>query len=153
MDEYVSKPIHVQELLETIESVLGRSRPGGTARPRHEQVVNWEEALRAADGDRELLEVAAYATINECPRHLTALQRAVTRGDSMQLRETAHTLRRAVRYFGHTAVSDYASRLEQMGAQGQVEDARQIVTDLDQATMQFLQTLSDYVTVRNTTIT
>jgi signal transduction histidine kinase/DNA-binding response OmpR family regulator len=152
MDEYVTKPIHMKELIETIEAVMARSREGARAPDRHERVVNWAEALSAADGDRELLEVAVHATINECPRHLTALQRAVTRGDSMQLRETANTLRRAVRYFGRTAVSDYASRLEQMGAQGQVENARQIVTDLDQATTQFLQTLSDYVTARNTTI-
>jgi two-component system, sensor histidine kinase and response regulator len=76
-------------------------------------VIDWEEALAAVQGDRELLLEILEAFLTEGPQLLADANAAASRDDTAGLERAAHTLKAALRYIGATATSSQAARLEQ----------------------------------------
>ena len=112
MDEYISKPIHVRQLLETIERAVGG--PSAEAwteavAPAETETVDWKEVLKVAHGDRKLLGTIVAAALEELPRLLAAIREAVAAANHTALRLSAHTLKGSVQYFG--ASRAYRARL------------------------------------------
>ncbi|OHB73165.1 MAG: hypothetical protein A2V70_18085 [Planctomycetes bacterium RBG_13_63_9] len=135
MDEYVSKPIRVRHLLETIEAVLG-VRPGLEVEGEEpiggeDQVLDWAAALQAMRGDRDLLAVVVETFLEESPRLMTIIRNAVSEGDAAALRVAAHGLKGSMRYFGTGWASARAYRLEQMGRCGELGGAEEAVAALE----------------------
>ena len=132
MDDYVAKPIHAEELFETIERVFSDRKP---ARPPEdassEQGINWAEALKATQGNREALKAMAEAALEETPRLMAAMRQAVAQRDRTQLRLSAHTLKGSIRYFGAGRAFQYAARLEELGQEGNLEIVAPILADLE----------------------
>ena len=148
MDAYIAKPIHVKEVFETIETVLDASTelsdpPDGS--PSEEEVVDWSEALSAVKGDRELLRTVVDAALEEIPRLMTTIRQAVTTGDAGSLRLAAHTLKGAIRYFHARWGFEHTCRLESMGREGNLEGAKETLTDLEREMERVTPLLSDYV--------
>ena len=108
MDEYISKPIHVRQLLETIERAVGGPAAPETpaeAPAAESETMDWNEVLKAARGDRKLLGTIVAAALDELPRLLAAIREAIAAGDATGLRLSAHTLKGSVQYFGAAASS------------------------------------------------
>jgi len=125
MDHYVSKPIRARLLFEVIDEVVGGS-PLLDITPEpplpEGEGVDWHEALSTVKGDRELLGVVVEAALEEIPRLMEEIRRAVAAGDAATLRLVAHTLKGSIRYFGQGPAYQHAYRLEQMGRDGQLEE-------------------------------
>jgi CheY-like chemotaxis protein len=141
MDEYISKPIRAASLFRTIQRVVDPSR---FQTPEHDSptVVNWDEALDALGGDREILKILTESVVGEAPVMLDAVQQAVRAGDPSAVRIAAHTLKGAVRYFGATAVYNSALRLESMGRDGDLEKASEVLASLEKSIEQLLAALA-----------
>jgi signal transduction histidine kinase/DNA-binding response OmpR family regulator len=149
MDDYVSKPIHAEALFDTIAAVLGHaSDTGQRGKPVSEvaeSVIDWDAALEAVDGEESLLQTLVEAVLEESPRILEAIRRAVADRDATSLRTAAHTLKGSIRYFRADAAFDAAFRLERMGKDGELSDADQVLRVLEKETARILRLLEAYL--------
>ena len=132
MDDYVAKPIRAEELFQTIDAIfVDRKRDSATGFAVPQDVVNWTEALKTAQGNRKVLKSMTEAALEEIPQLMTAIREALANGDHARLRFAAHTLKGSVRYFGADQVCEHAAKLEDMGRKGELADAEAILTDLE----------------------
>ena len=86
--------------------------------------MDWNEVLKAARGDRKLLDTIVAAALDDLPRLLAAVRQAIAAGNHTVLRLSAHTLKGSVQYFAATRVFDVACRLERMGQEGDLGPRR-----------------------------
>jgi two-component system sensor histidine kinase/response regulator len=149
MDDYVSKPIRADKLFDTIAGVLGpRGGEGltaGSTLRSAEPIVDWNAALEAVDGEQELLHTLVQAVVDEMPKMITAVRRAVDGRDPDGLGTAAHTLKGSLRYFRVDAAFDAAFRLERMGRDGRFEDAEQALDVLESEIKRILPLLEGYL--------
>ena len=102
MDEYVAKPIRAEQLFAAIEAVIPKSPPPSPspldALPQGGG-VDWSEALRAVQDNPALLATIVEAALEEIPRLMKSIERAVSERNSTNLRLAAHTLKGSMRCF------------------------------------------------------
>ncbi len=145
MDEYVSKPIRAKQLFDAITAQVS-SFPVSDAKSGSPEGagLDWEAALRAVKGDRELLNVVVDAVLEESPKILEEIRRAVAAEDATALRLAAHTLKGSVRYFGQTPAYERAYQLEQMGRSRRLENVREILAVLEGDVARLTEVLLEY---------
>jgi len=147
MDDFVAKPIRLQQLLDTLQRVLA---PSGSAKPPfpepspQEPVMDWEGALATVGGDRELLQTVVETMLEEAPGLLEAIRKAVAAGDAPTVQRAAHTLKGSARYFKAAGVFARARHLEEMAKKGELREVEAVVADLEQAMDRFLRILEAY---------
>jgi signal transduction histidine kinase/DNA-binding response OmpR family regulator len=151
MDEYVSKPVRERQLLTALRNVLGSEvapppaeQPEAIPEP-DQQVIDWEAALKICAGDRELLRDIAEAFLEEHPRRIDEIRRAIDSADWELLHRAAHTIKGSMRYFGAAAVFDRAFGLEQLAANQSLEGAEEIFGLLKQELAKLVPHLINYV--------
>jgi two-component system, sensor histidine kinase and response regulator len=136
MDAYLAKPIRAGKLRTVIEEVIGApaaaGRSGATV-PEAAGGFDWQAALEAVGGDQALLRELAASVVQELPRLLQQLERAVADGDAPSLRRAAHTIQGDLRIFGSTPVTRIAQRLEDLGKSGSCEGAGALLAQLQEA--------------------
>jgi len=86
-------------------------------------LLDWEGALENVDGSEELLIELAEVFIEECPEMMRQIRAAINERDASALQRTAHSLKGSARLFAAAATSEAASRLETMGANGDLSGA------------------------------
>jgi CheY-like chemotaxis protein len=113
MDGYIAKPVHPQELFETVEnlSIIQVSAPE----------ITFDSAL--FEGDLEFLAEIVNLFLETYPALLSAIEDAVSRKDAEGLCRAAHTLKGAVANFGAKAVVEQARALEMIGKNGDLSSA------------------------------
>ena len=141
MDEYISKPIRVPELMAAISSVLGQSSTSLPAPNAAEGQDCWAQALAAIGGDHELLNVLTESVIEETPKLLAAVRDAVAARDAKAISAAAHALKGAIRYFGDSEAYAEASILEDIGQDTGVEEAPAALAQLETQIAQLLDVL------------
>jgi CheY-like chemotaxis protein len=150
MDCYISKPIRAKQLFETLEMALQLGSPPqrpivdvDARRPNDE--ICWPVALEAVNGDQHLLSVVVKTALEETPRLVAAIRQAIDDRDTMALRLTAHTLRGSIRCFGDGPFAQCALRLERMGQQASLDDAREAFAALESEVGPFCGALENYL--------
>jgi HPt (histidine-containing phosphotransfer) domain-containing protein len=124
MDGYVAKPIRAKQLFQTIADVLSDlGRSTGSSEPLADAGWDCSLAMDAVGGDRELLREVAAAFLEEGPRLLGDIERALERGDAAALKIAAHTLKSSLRLLGAKRAYDQTLRLEQMGRDNDLSQA------------------------------
>ncbi len=117
MDDYVSKPLRPHELFEALDR-LG-STTASTAAADEESArppaFDLATALDRVDGDTELLKELAGLFLDECPKRMAEIRRAILERDTSGLRKSAHALRGSVANFGAPAATEAAALLEKGG--------------------------------------
>ena len=108
-------------------------------------VIDWNEALRVCAGDHSLLRDVRQAFLEEHPRRLDELRRAIDTRDFELLNRAAHTIKGSMRYFGAQAVFDRAFALEQQGAHKTLEGAEELLGLLKQELAKLTPHLINYV--------
>jgi two-component system, sensor histidine kinase and response regulator len=128
MDGYVSKPISSQELEEALAGVLlVRSEPKSVSRPEVNQedakppavsggiVWNRGETLERLGGDEKLLHEVLEIFLDDVPKHMASLRRAIAEGNAADVEGAAHTLKGELGYLGISEVSRKAGEMEEFG--------------------------------------
>ena len=83
--------------------------------------IDHDRALKALDGDVELLKDLARMFVEDAPILLEKLRKAVNENDPKQVRSVVHTLKGLIAtYFAKTGV-DIAQRLEDSAADGELD--------------------------------
>jgi two-component system, sensor histidine kinase and response regulator len=151
MDEYVAKPVRERQLLAALRSVLGDDVPLPPDEPAQvleaptSDVIDWDAALKVCGGDPGLLRDIAEAFLEEHPRRLDEIRRAIDHADWELLHRAAHTIKGSMRYFGARAVFDRAFGLEQLAASRSLEGAEEILGLLKQELAKLVPHLINYV--------
>jgi two-component system, sensor histidine kinase and response regulator len=143
MDDFLAKPIQAADLWAAIDRVRSqesgvRSQESGASSSRTPDsrpltpdfgLLDPRVLLAACGGDAVILEKICQAFRARLPDHMTAIQDALREGDTVRLREAAHKLCGMVAAFS-TVAGGVASDLEDHAAQGQLEEARPLVAQL-----------------------
>jgi CheY-like chemotaxis protein len=128
MDYYLTKPIRTLELLETLERI-GKSRPAPAnivdppSRNPCGQAIDLAAALERLDGDRALFDELAHLFLQECPKNVAAMRRAIVLRDARSLELHAHALKGSSATLGAFAVSRAAEEVERLAQSDNVANA------------------------------
>jgi PAS domain S-box-containing protein len=141
MDDYLSKPVRAAELFAAIDravSARGASRPAPTDAEGRTGLLDAAVLLAACGGDAEGLcelcqDFHAYA-----PDRLAEVSDALRDQDAPRLREAAHKLYGLLSVFS-TLAGTMASDLEDHAAQGQLDEARPLVGQLETMTQELIR--------------
>lgn len=159
MDQYLPKPIRPRQLVEMIAVATGKAlmvgptAPPGAAPPQPDpapsaaasNLVDWETALSATAGDRELLCDLIEAYFLERTRLQRELDDSLQRTDFELLHRAAHTIKGAMRLFGAARPLELAFTLEQLGRQQVVDGAVGLRDELKSELEKLHPVLVDYV--------
>ena len=103
------------------------------SRQLDEQVMDRATALARVGGDLELLKEIAALFLDEYPRALDDIHKALASGDARLLERAAHGLKGSVANFCARSAEDAAFQLEQMGRAQRMDQASQTLATLEQS--------------------
>jgi HPt (histidine-containing phosphotransfer) domain-containing protein len=122
MDDYVSKPVYLDELHAALERVGQRAVATEGALLDPAMVA---QVLRQRKG-RELIEL--YVTESE--QLLRELESALLQGVTAEVQRVTHGLKGSSRYVGATGVAKLCQELEALSQHGALEQAPRMVAEL-----------------------
>lgn len=139
MDDCLSKPLVPAEL----ERLLAGGTASAPAEPSAATAggVDWEHALAAAGGDRELLGRLTASARGEVERRLAELAEALETTRDAEARRAAHSLRGALRIFGAGEPRALAAEIERLSADGRLAAAGERLPELRQRLAPVLEQL------------
>jgi two-component system, sensor histidine kinase and response regulator len=127
MDDFLAKPIQAVDLWAAIDRVVG-IRP--TAESPPPGLLTPHVLLAACGSNAAILEKICRVFQAELPDHLKAVNHALRDGDAPRLREATHKLCGMVAAFS-TAAGDLAFDLEELAAEGRLQEARPLAARLE----------------------
>jgi PAS domain S-box-containing protein len=136
MDDYLSKPIRVPELVAVLRRLAGEPEAvpqAAVALSEGDGCVDRAELLARVEGDHELLAELVEIFRAEYPRLLASLRRSVADADAPGLQEWAHALKGTVGNFGARSATAAAGALERMGQENSLAGAEPAVARLAEA--------------------
>ena len=142
MDDFLAKPIQAPDLWAAIDRVVG-ARPSADRLPTTQgeaSLLDPRVLLAACGDDAVILENICQAFRTRLPDHLTAVQDALREYNTIRLREAAHKIWGMVAAFS-TVAGGVASDVEDLAAQGQLEDARPLVGQLETMAQNLMRTV------------
>ena len=114
-------------------------------KPDAENQIDWPQALEGVEGDPEALKIVVEAALEECPRCVESIRRAIQEDDAEGLRIAAHTLKSTLRYFGKERAVARAFRLEQLGRAGAPSEGAQLLGPLEADLSDLVEELTVYL--------
>jgi PAS domain S-box-containing protein len=125
MDEYLSKPIQVPELLRALKRLTDGSAHGTerTLDPRL-PVLDLRPLRQRISDDDELLHELISLFQQDCLRMLEDVREAIEAGDADSVQRTAHQLKGSVSNFAAAEAVQAAQHLEDIGRDGDLRNAR-----------------------------
>ncbi|MGO9640195.1 MAG: PAS domain S-box protein [Candidatus Acidiferrales bacterium] len=129
MDGYVTKPIRTQELFAELDRLTGnplheREAPPESAHAPVAEPFDFAAQMDRVEGDVELLTDLIQLFLDDLPRQVDVLRKAVEECDLKGIEREAHRLRGSAGSLGAPAVSAAAARLEKSGREGNYPAAR-----------------------------
>jgi two-component system sensor histidine kinase/response regulator len=140
-DDYVSKPIHAEELFNAIERTISHE-PESATRDLPAAICDKTTALANIDNDNQLLREIAEVFVDDCPRMMMAIRDAVTFGDATQLYRAAHALRGSVASFSAPCAFEAALALETMARSESLADAPKALDRLEAVVQRLVEELA-----------
>ncbi len=152
MDDYISKPIRVEILVEALSKVQphyhedGHHHDHDATTPSSSESVTLnkvesemdildmtaiENLLEITGGDPEFLAEMIDSYLETTPPLLTKLHESLEAGDAAGFRMAAHTLKSGSADFGAMSLSKLCARLEEMGKDGTLDDAAPLIAEAE----------------------
>ncbi len=130
MDGYITKPVRFSDIEQTLAGLAETVAQAAKAAPKAE---SWSrtEALDRIGGDEELLRDLCQIFLEESPKLLEKLQKAVAAGDSDGVMRAAHSLKGESSYLGAGGTSQAARQLEEMGRNQDLSRASNVLAVLE----------------------
>jgi two-component system sensor histidine kinase/response regulator len=118
MDEYISKPVHKDEIFRVMESLfLQTGKTESSVKPA-KTILNYGDLLRFVDGDKGLLNQLARMFLDEGPKMLAKIKQAVEHCNGHEIERAAHSLKGVVGNFHAQSAVEAVANLESLGHQG-----------------------------------
>ncbi len=136
MDDYVSKPLRIDEVLATIEAATGGQHPAAAIQSREVSAaadLDVGAILAGLGGNRALLAEVIDVFLADAPLRLADVRAALERDDATAIAAQAHTLKSMVGLFTTSEPFAAARGLEAAGKQGDLALAAQTFATLEGA--------------------
>jgi signal transduction histidine kinase/CheY-like chemotaxis protein/HPt (histidine-containing phosphotransfer) domain-containing protein len=135
MDEYLSKPIDRQELLEvlarqTTKRSVTTLQNGGPMHSQKPEIVNKADVLSRLDGDEDLFREIVVIFLADSQSLVEQVSAAIARQDPEGVERTAHKLKGAVGTFTKGKALSAAQQLETMGRDRDLTHADETFAEL-----------------------
>jgi two-component system sensor histidine kinase/response regulator len=142
MDGYISKPIAREELESAIQQYAGEIHPSAgpseTAIPPPASGWDARVFLEKIGGDESLLREVTDILLEETPKLIARLRKAVETADAETLETTAHSLKGELSYLGSSA-ADHARELEKMGRDKKLDRAAELLSAFEEEIRSLLE--------------
>jgi two-component system sensor histidine kinase/response regulator len=133
MDDYLTKPIRIPELLSIVDEIGNRKALSkGTRAGSRSQIIDLAAALDRLEGDRELFFELAHVFKEGCPRAIEEIRRAIGTQDATMLERHAHNLKGSSANLGASGVPLAAGALEDCARSGNLKQANDLFKALEQ---------------------
>jgi len=153
MDDYVSKPVKMDDLQRALEHALSMvEAPSGAASPPDPTVpadgpidLAVLAALRSeyqVEGEPDILARLIDLYLTSARENCASLREAVARCDASALEHAAHTLKGGSASMGARTLTDLCDRLQHLGQRGALGDAGTIVEDVERELARVIDALS-----------
>ena len=143
MDEYLTKPLDPRQLCQLVESLAGAPPRASDGAPF---MLVPEPVLARVGGDRELLAEISRLFVDDAPRHLERIRRALDARDGESLRRAAHGLKGAAANFDAEGVVNAARTLEEIGRTARFDNHEAAWRDLAAETDRLISILRTVAT-------
>jgi PAS domain S-box-containing protein len=127
MDDYLSKPIRMEELSAALASLRPHSADSSEALALDASALGQLQATLGDEGTAEIVETF----LSEGPQLFSKLRVAVENGDADALRRAAHTLKSNAATFGALKLAELCQELEALGESGGVAGASELLARAD----------------------
>lgn len=150
MNDYLAKPIRVDELV----AALNKSQPTNRNETLHKELKHpktglhgnlkqnasslttidpstLDSLLKLVGGDKTSFNDLIRSFLDETPPLLNQIHEALKVKDKDLLRRSAHTLKSSSRDFGAVRLSELCQKLEVLGKTGNLEEAMELVTQVE----------------------
>ncbi|MBW1896775.1 MAG: response regulator, partial [Deltaproteobacteria bacterium] len=140
MDDYISKPIREKTLFSLIQNIAKGLQtikerkyrfPEKKIRPADKDVFDLPEAMKAVDGDKQLLQEIAGLFMKSAADSLAQIREGIVKSDADAIENAAHSLKGSVANFGAKRAFDAAQRLERLGSAGKLREAETARSELE----------------------
>jgi CheY-like chemotaxis protein len=149
MDDYVSKPIRVEELVRALSESgpkTGSRSQNNSAGSNQEQEVEkvpdgnnkavldqtaLDKLRKVVGGEDELLAELINSYLEETPPLLTRLHQSLAQADSTELRMAAHTIKSSSKDFGANTLAELSLELEKIGKAETLTGAADLVAQAE----------------------
>jgi signal transduction histidine kinase/CheY-like chemotaxis protein len=139
MDDYLSKPIHLDQLQAALTRIEPRIQANGSqAIALPASSLNLAVLLDAAGGNRETLSRVVKVLLKTLPGKLADLSAGIEAGNARQVERAAHTLRSDCALLNQSALGELCYKLELAGHLNQLEGCWPVFKQLE-AEWQLLQ--------------
>ncbi len=150
MDAYLAKPIHARELVALVERITGAAPEKGhngapSSPPTDSQPFDISAALARMDGEWDLLREYIRDVVDDIPQLIDGLWAAIEDGDARSLQMSAHRLKSLVSSYDHSEARQLAQTLEDMGKDGEINDARTTMNRLQLLVDELVRALSKHL--------
>ncbi|GBD97809.1 MAG TPA: response regulator [Nitrospirae bacterium] len=146
MNDYITKPFKKHELFKKIESLVLTGVHAAEAEsiepPGNGDVIYRAETLERLGGDEELLRELWEIFIDDAPRQMEILKKAIDAGDIALTERQAHSLKSAAANIGANLMSDKASGLELAARDKNLNNARMLYEKLEHELKKALKALT-----------
>jgi len=138
MDDYISKPIEPQELLNAIRKWTTSSPPKAITRQEVSLEktsdlgvgLNAEEAITRFDGDEEFFKEMMQEFLKYAPDQMRTLYQAIGKGQAKEVERVAHGIKGAAANLGARGVANLCLKLELLGRTGDLAEAEGMLDKL-----------------------
>ncbi len=136
MDDYISKPIKLDDLFDAITRFLpeagsSEKEPALSDSTPHPD-FDKHELLDRVEGDLELLEEIVVAFIKDYPDKMSEIREVIVDGKAADLQRLAHSFKGSVGIFSKGKTFENAKLLEMCGSEGDLTKAPQILDELEE---------------------
>ena len=135
MDDYLSKPIQSQRVIEMMDYFLPSSTAGVTTEvpAADPEVCNVSALLARFEDDTALIQELAALFLDDAPSLVEKIRQAIQSCDSSSLEKAAHALKGSVSNFCAQQALEAAVRLEEIGRAGEVANAEPALRCLEKS--------------------
>jgi HPt (histidine-containing phosphotransfer) domain-containing protein len=132
MDDYLTKPIRVEELVAAIKRAPRRVDP--TPDLPVDGTIDRDALARLADGvgDDGFVAELIDGFSTDAPALIAAARAGLDQGDGAEVRRAAHTLKSNAATFGAQTLSDRSRAVEEAAKQGQLVNASAMIDAMAQ---------------------
>lgn len=173
MDDYLSKPIRMKEFSEKLKALFDPAEETSPPSPQKQEPVSqtsllpqpmdeplieldtglrpsdghvdWELAAKATGNDDDLLRDLIKIFLDELPDLLEKLSDAVDANDAGGVKKVAHKVKGSVLFLNTKQPFECASKIEQMGANDDLADGENVMTELKEHFNALAQELSTFL--------
>ncbi len=149
MDGYISKPLHKQELLQSIYEQTTRKRPPAEASSAPtpaplagDEALDVEKAVNQLGGDRDLFGELCRLFLQESPGMIESVRTALAQNDSIAVYRAAHKLKGSLSAIGGLKAARAALALEELGKAGSMQEFAAASTALEREMTALLLAIS-----------